>query len=490
MTVLAFDLGASGGRGIIGQLENNTLKIREIHRFSNDPVQIGDHLHWDILRLFYEIKQGILKARRLGYTDIESLAIDSWAVDFGLIDKNGELLANPYHYRDLHTSGMIEEIHNKITKEEIFFKTGIQFMQINTIYHLYAMKKAKSIALKEADTLLMIPDLLRYFLTGEKHSEYTNSTTTQLYNPTQGNWDEDILKTLDLPTEIFLRPVKPGTKVGELTPSICNELGLSTTIPVLTVGEHDTASAIAAVPASNEEYAYLSCGTWSLLGTEVKEPIINQLAFEWNVTNEGGVNDTFRLLKNIMGLWIIQECHRTWEKEGDPISFDEQNELATTAKPFRSLIDPDDAMFINPLHMPKQIQNFCLQTNQAVPHTKAEIIRCILDSLAMKYRFVLEKLESLTEVKYNGLHMVGGGIQNTLLCQFTSNAINRPVLAGPIEASSIGNILVQFEGLGRIKSLKEARELVRGSFPIKSYQPKDKDVWDEGYQTFCKILGC
>jgi rhamnulokinase len=488
VSVLAFDLGASSGRAVVGELKNGHLTVTEIHRFPNQPVQVGNHMHWDILRLFYEIKQGILKAHQADYK-IESIAIDSWAVDFGLIDKNGELLANPYHYRDRHTTDVVDEVYHILGKEKIFEKTGIQFMDINTIYHLYAMKKAGNTALQQADTFLMIPDLLRYFLTGEKYSEFTNSTTTQLFNPITKEWDKEMLDALGLPSHIFLPPVQPGTMVGNLLPSIVEELGLEKAIPVITVGEHDTASAVAAVPHTDEKhFAYLSCGTWSLLGTEVKDPVITEKSLQWNMTNEGGVNQTFRLLKNIMGLWLIQEVNRIWKMEGEPLTYEEQNKLIEEAEPFIAFVDPDHPMFVKPNHMPKQIQAFCRETNQRVPETKGEILRVILESLALKYRFVLERLENLTEVTFENLHMVGGGIQNRKLCQFTANAIKRPVYAGPIEASSIGNVLTQYQGLGQIESLHEARKIVKSSFPIKSYEPTEKDAWEEAYQKFIAFV--
>lgn len=488
MTVLAFDLGASSGRAVVGQLENDQLKIKEIHRFSNDPVQVGGHLYWDILRLFHEIKTGILKAHQQGYNDIESLAIDTWAVDFGLLDKNGELLGNPYHYRDHQTDGMMEEVFQHISKEDIFSRTGIQFMQINTINHLYAMQKANATQLAEAESLLMIPDLLRYFLTGIMKSEFTNATTTQLYNPRLNKWDDFLIDKLNIPKKIFIETVRPGTMVGELSTAVCEELGLADTIPVMAIGEHDTASAVAAVPTNQKHFAYLSCGTWSLLGTEVSDPVLSNQALEWNITNEGGVNDTFRLLKNIMGLWLIQECKREWEIENDFLTFAEQNDLVMDAEPFKSFVDPDHSMFINPAHMPRQVQEFCKETNQYVPQTKGEILRCVLDSLAMKYRFVLERLEQLAGVTFAELYMVGGGIKNEQLCEFTANAINRPVNAGPVEATSIGNLLTQYQGLGHIDNGAKARSIVRKSFPLKTYKPQEAEAWDRAYTTFKKLI--
>lgn len=489
MNVLAFDLGASSGRAVIGHLVDNRLQIKEIHRFSNDPVQVGSHLHWDILRLFFEIKQGILKAVQLGYNNIKSLAIDTWAVDFGLLDKNGELLANPYHYRNDHTDGLVEEVEQLVSCEEIFSRTGIQFMPINTIYHLHAMKKTENVALHQAEDFLMIPDLLRYFLTGVKSNETTNATSTQLFNTDSMQWDKFLIKTLRLPEHIFKKPVKPGTIVGKVTQGICKELNLNESIPVMTVGEHDTASAVVAVPHDGKDsFAFLSCGTWSLLGTEVTKPVKSNQALEWNMTNEGGVDNTFHLLKNIMGLWLQQECMRTWQKEGVTVTYQELNEAIEESSPFKALIDPDDQRFIKPEHMPEAIQQYCIETNQEIPQTKGEILRCILESLALKYRFVLERLEKLTDEKYSNLYMVGGGVQNRLLCQFTANALQKPIYTGPVEATSIGNLLTQYKGLGMIKNLQEIRKIVKNSFPIALYSPANNEEWIHAYEVFNELI--
>ncbi|MDF2963281.1 MAG: yulC, partial [Paenibacillus sp.] len=378
-TVLAFDLGASSGRAVIGKLEptgdgeggagaSRRLTVEEIHRFPNDPVQVGRHLHWDILRLLHEIKQGIVKAGHAGHHAVESLAIDSWAVDFGLVDASGQLLGNPYHYRDHHTDGMMEEVGGLIGREQIFASTGIQFLPFNTIYQLYALKKHQSVQLQQADKLLMIPDLLRYFLTGVMMSESTNASTTQLLNARTGEWDTALLEQLQLPASLLLKPEAAGTNAGSLSAEVCAELGVQA-IPVIAVGEHDTASAVAAVPAAEEHFAYLSCGTWSLLGTEVKEPVLTAQALDWNFTNEGGVNGTYRLLRNIMGLWLVQECKRAWDKAGLGLSFPQLVELAEQAQPFAAFIDPDAAEFLNPVHMPEQIQAYCRRTGQYVPQT-------------------------------------------------------------------------------------------------------------------------
>lgn len=483
MNVLAFDLGASSGKVYVGTLTDNRLIVTEIYRFPNDPVSVANRFHWDFLRLFHEMKQGIAKIRYMGYDgSLASMAIDSWGVDFGLIGSNGELLGNPYHYRDHQNDNMIEEINKVIPKFEIYSVTGIQFVSINTINQLFAMKKADHPLLDQAEQLLMIPDLFRYFLTGEKKGEMTNASTTQLFN-LQGGWDYGMIKRLGLPASIFPDVLKPGTVVGDLRPSIRKELRVGN-ISVTAVGEHDTASAVVSVPSTKQDFAYLSCGTWSLLGTEITQPIVNQKALEWNFTNERGVGDTFRFLKNIMGLWLLQECKRIWEMEGVSLSFDKLHALARKSSPFRSFVDPDHEMFLNPSHMPSQVQAFCKETNQPVPETKGEIVRCILESLVMKYRFLLERMEELTNKRFSGLHIVGGGGKNELLCQFTANALARPVWSGPIEASTIGNILVQFMASGKIETVNEARRVVMNSFPIHTYEPEETEAWEESYHHF------
>ncbi|MEI7026086.1 rhamnulokinase [Paenibacillus sp. y28] len=485
--VLAYDLGAGSGRAVIGRLTDGKLTIEEIHRFPNDPVQVGSRLHWDILRLYHEIKQGLLKAKHQGIQP-DSLAIDSWAVDFGLIGANGELLGNPYHYRDHHTDGVMDQVCDLLGKDYLFSRTGLQFLPFNTIYQLVALKEAGSPQLAQGQRLLMIPDLLRYFLTGEAHSEFTNATTTQLYNPLEESWDAELIGKLDLPSHLFGDVLQPGQPAGHLQPSVQEELGVGP-IPVLTCAEHDTGSAVAAVPAVDSDFAYLSCGTWSLMGTELNKPLLSPEALSANFTNEGGVDGTYRFLKNIMGLWILQECRRTWEKEGQPYSFPELIALAEASEPFACLIDPDDPLFLNPVHMPRAIHEYCQRTGQEAPGTIGAVVRCVMESLALKYRYVLESVESLSGKRFAGLHMVGGGINNKLLCQFTANAIAKPVWAGPTEGSAIGNVIVQLIALGQIANLREARDIVRRSFPIETYEAQDSTAWERAYGTFVPLIG-
>ncbi|GLV56086.1 L-fuculose kinase [Dictyobacter sp. S3.2.2.5] len=484
---LAFDLGASSGRAVVGQLDADKLTIIDTHRFPNEPVHVLQHMHWDILRLLHEIKQGLIQTRLQGHTDIESMGIDTWGVDFGLLNAQGELLGNPYHYRDGHTSSIMEQVFQQIPQAEIFQRTGIQFISFNTIYQLAALQSSSSLLLGQAETLLLIPELLRYFLTGQRLSEWTIASTTQLCSPITRNWDMDLLQKLDIPTQLFQSPVSPGTLAGTLLPAISSEVGLPS-LQVVAVAEHDTASAVVAVPATTSDFAYLSSGTWSLLGTEISSPILSAQALQANVTNEGGINQTIRLLKNVTGLWLLQECRRIWKNEGLQFTFADEEKLTADAPAFRSFINPDHPMFMSPAHMPRQIQAYCQQTEQQVPQTAGEIIRCILESLALRYRYVLELIENLVQKRFSGLHVVGGGSQNTLLCQYTANALGRTVWAGPVEATAIGNLLVQYIALGHLVNLQQARFLVRQSFPIHTYEPLEVAHWEAAYTRFCQIM--
>lgn len=480
--VLAFDLGASSGRAMLGRLVDGKIEIEELHRFSNDPVQAGGRLHWDILRLLHELKQGLLKAKHRGIT-VSSIGIDTWGVDFGLLDRNGELLGNPIHYRDPHTNGKMDSVFAKVPAEEVFARTGIQFMSINTLYQLASLKDAGSILLQEGRDFLMIPALLRYYLTGEKHNEFSLATTSQIFNPLTGVWDGRLLEAIGVDPAIFGPVVQPGTNVGRLSDALCEELGIESA-PVIAVAEHDTGSAVAAVPAKEQSFAYLSCGTWSLIGTEIGAPVLTERARELNFTNEGGVYGTYRLLKNIMGLWILQECRRAWEREGNSYTFPELVQLAAEAAPFASFIDVDDELFLQPGDMAAQIRAYCARTGQQAPEGPGGYVRTILEGLAFKYRHALELTEELADAKFGGLHMVGGGIQNTLLCQWTANAIGKQVWAGPIEGSAIGNMLVQWITNGELKDIWDARRAVSESFPVTIYEPSEQELWNSAYETF------
>lgn len=485
--MLAFDLGASNGRAILGILENGTLTLHEVHRFPNDPVMVNGNLYWDILRLFHEIKQGMINCVRQGHRDISSIAVDTWGVDFGLLDSQGDLVGNPYHYRDKRTDGMMEKIQELISREELYSITGIEFMWFNTILQLYAMKRDSSPQLDTAKTLLLTPDLINYFLSGKKATEYSIATTTQLLDAHTKSWSDKIISRLGLPGEIFTDIIPSGTILGELTDELSQELGISK-IKVIAVAGHDTQSAIAAVPASGDDFAYISCGTWSLMGFESDSPIINEKSMNLPVTNEGGVGGKTTILKNIMGLWLVQECKRHWDKTGECCTFADLDKESMHAEPFKSFIDPDHYSLVAPGNMPERIRDYCRKTGQPVPETRGEIIRCITQSLALKYRMTLEKLEDLLGRPLLVIHMVGGGIKDKLLCQFTADATGRNVVAGPVEASSIGNILVQAMALGRIKDLKEIRSIVKASFPIFTYTPENKEQWDKAYDAFRGVV--
>ncbi len=488
LNLLAFDYGASSGRAILGKFDGARLIIEELHRFPNEPVMLGDSLYWDILRLFHELKQGILKCSSGGHKDIAAIGIDTWGVDFGLLDASGKLLGNPYHYRDTHTQGMIEAACRIVPKRAIYEYTGIQFQVFNSLYQLLALKAEGSSLLEKAATMLFTPDLLRYFLTGEKNCEYTIASTSQMLNPGTRRWAGELLQKLAIPVNILTEIVDAGTIGGKLTVSLAEELGVGA-VPVIAVAEHDTASAVIAVPAVEGKYAYLSSGTWSLLGIESPVPVINDTTFQLNYTNEGGFNRRIRLLANIMGLWIYQECKRTWDKSGEILSFDQLEAGAANSEPFLAIIDPDDRTFLPPGNMPEKVREFCRRTGQKVPETKPEMVRCIMESLALKYRMALEGLEEIAGYPIPVLHIVGGGCKNGMLSQFTANAIARPVITGPVEATAIGNLISQLLALGEVKSLSDARSLIRNSFPTVEYLPSANTGWDLAYERFQKLVG-
>jgi len=486
--MLAFDFGASSGRAILGIFDGNKLITEELHRFSNDPVNVRGNFYWDILRLFHEIKQGIIKCVNVGHKDIDSIGIDTWGVDYGLLDERGNLLGNPYHYRDTRTDGIMEEVFKIIPKGELYQKTGIQFMKFNTIFQLYSTKLNTPSMLDQAKTLLFIPDLLNYFLTGVKVTEYSIASTSQLLDPQTRTWSDEILDKLELPRQMLTDIVPSGTIIGKLSKTLAQELGIGE-VNVVASASHDTASAVTAVPAANRDYVYISSGTWSLMGVEADEPIINEMSSQLAFTNEGGVSNKIRFLKNIMGLWLVQECKRQWNKEGDNCSFAELEKLAREAKPFVSFVDPDDDAFMTPGNMPEKIRAFCKKTNQPVPESKGEVIRCVLQSLALKYRKTVESLEQILGKELPVVHMVGGGIKDTLLCQFTANATGRKVIAGPVEATSIGNLMTQAMALGKINSLQEIRQVVKNSFETTEYLPEDIEQWNQAYGRFCSFCG-
>jgi rhamnulokinase len=483
--LLAFDLGAESGRGVLGLLEGGRLRLEVIHRFPNGPVRTLDTLHWDVLRLYSEMLH-TLRLCASGHGSLDGLGVDTWGVDFALLGRGGTLLGNPRHYRDPHTEGVMERAFARVGAAEVFRRTGIQFMRFNTLFQLLALQEARSPLLDAAQTLLFMPDLFHYFFTGIKVNEYTDASTSQLLDPATRSWAGDLVGAFGLPGAILGTLVQPGTVLGPLRPAVAAETGLNPA-PVIAPASHDTASAIAAVPASGSSWAYLSSGTWSLLGVELPAPLVNEQVRAANCTNEGGVGGSVRFLKNIMGLWLVQECRRAWERAGTPYSYDELTRLAAAAPPFVSLVDPDDPSFILPADMPAALADYCRRTGQPAPADPGATVRCALESLALCYRWVLERLEALTGRRAEVIHVVGGGSQNALLNQMTADACGRPVLAGPAEATAAGNVLVQALGLGVLGSLAEAREVVRRSFEVRTFMPRQADAWARPWERFTAL---
>jgi rhamnulokinase len=479
---LAIDLGAESGRTIVGALVDNQLTLTETHRFANGPVRLQDGLHWDVLRLWSDIKQGIGKSSLKTDQKPESIGLDTWAVDFALLDKNKSLLSNPFHYRDARTDGLLDEAFHRMPRSEIFANTGTQFMQINTLYQLLAMSIQKSPLFDIAKTFVTIPDLFNFWLSGEITNEFTNATTTQCFDPLKRDWAKPVLDAMEIPSNLFGPVTDPGIRIGTLSSSLAEETGAGTTQIVLPAC-HDTGSAVVAVPAlaGNQDFAWISSGTWSIMGAEVYEPSLSEKALEYNFTNEGGAFGTWRLSKNIMGLWLVQECRREWLRAGEEISFDALTQFAAESEAFMAVIDPDADEFIHPGDMPGRIQKFCADTNQRVPQTKGQIIRIVLESIALKYRLVLERLEELTGKRFDLIHIIGGGTKNKLLNQFAADATGHTVVAGPVEATAIGNILMQSIGMGHLGGLADAREIVRASFEPEIYEPHHNAQWAEAY---------
>lgn len=484
--VLAFDYGASSGRAMLGDFDGTKVELTEIHRFLNEPVTVNGSMYWDILRLFHECKQGILKADSLGGAD--SMGIDTWGVDFGLLGKDGQLLANPYHYRDSHTEYAVEELQKVMPKAQLFGKVGLAFQKFNTLCQLVMMQKNGNVALQNAEKLLFIPDLFNYFLTGEAATEFTIASTAQMIVPGKTQWEKDVLSAYGVNQKILTDIVPCGNKLGKVSKEIMAELGMEKELPVINVPEHDTASAFVSVPAGEKNAAFLSSGTWSLLGTELDKPILTEEAMLSGYTNEGGIGCNIRFLKNIMGLWIIQECKRHWDKEGDVLSFAQIAEGAAKVPACKFIMNPDDDEFFSPFDMPGKIQRYCAAHNLPVPETKFEIARCIYDSLALTYKHNVLALEKITGKKIEVLHIVGGGSNNLMLNQATADALNKEVTAGPSEGTALGNILTQLISLGEIKDLAEARQVVKNSTDIKVYTPQNTALYEEAYERYLKLL--
>lgn len=470
--VIAVDLGATSGRVMAAAYDGARLELREAHRFPNIPVQTPSSLRWDVLRLWREITMGIAAVE--GAT---SIGLDSWGVDYALLDSAGELLGNPWHYRDPRTDGAMEWVFDRMPRREIFQRTGIQFMPLNALYQLAASIRDGSPQLQQAASLLTIADLFNYWLTGSKTCEFTEASTMQLYNPALADWDRELMSAVGIPTEILTPIVAPGSKIGEYQ-------GIDVIVPAC----HDTGSAVVAVPTTTEDYAYLSSGTWSLLGMELDAPIISDAAYAANVTNEGGYGGTYRLLKNIMGLWVADQCRLAWRSAGRDYSFAELTAMVTGATLFKSLIEPDDPLFLPPGDMPARVVEFCRRRGQPSPDSDADVMATVYVSLAYKYRYVLEQLIAVSGRRVDRLHIIGGGSQNALLNQMTANAIGRPVIAGPAEATATGNAIVQLIANGELAHVGEARALLSGSDELRHFEPKDSAHWDEHYERFCALL--
>jgi rhamnulokinase len=486
---IGIDLGASSGRLIVGVIKDKKLNLKEIHRFSNGGIKIFDSLYWNLLDLYEEIIKGLKKYVERYRDKPSGIGIDTWGVDFVLLDEDNELIGTPHHYRDKRTEDMIEKMFEIVPKDQIYDKTGIQFSRINSLTQLYSMVYCNSPKLSIAENLLMIPDYFNFLLTGKKFTEYTIATTTQLYNPRKKTWDNTLIRQFSLNPSWFMDIIQTGTIFGDILPAIGNQTGLNTHTKIIASGAHDTASAIAAVPVLHEiynskEWAYISSGTWSLLGIETRTPIINKKALKYNFTNEGGVNDTIRFLKNLTGMWLIQECKRVWNETYENLTWEDIDSKAKKAESFQYYINPDDSKFINPNNMVNAIQNYCEDHKQNIPETVGEISRTIFESLAFRYKQIISYIQNITKVSIKVIHIVGGGSNNEFLNQMTSNSLNLPVHAGPMEATAIGNILIQAMATNEIASLKELRNIVRNSFYIKEYHPKHSKLWKKKFKDY------
>jgi rhamnulokinase len=485
--LLAFDLGAESGRAVLGQFDGRQLRLEILTRFANEPVRTPDGLHWDVLRLHHDILASLRKCAA-DHGGADSLGVDTWGVDFALLGRGGVLLGNPRHYRDPHTEGVMDAAFARMPPAELFRRTGIQFMRFNSLFQLLALQRDRSPLLDSAEKLLFMPDLFHHFLTGEKVNEYTDASTGQMLDPATRTWASGLLRAFDLPECIQGKIVAPGTVLGPLLRAVADETGLKGA-RVVAPATHDTAAAVAAVPARGDAWAYISSGTWSLMGVELPAPLVNDETLAANFTNEGGVGNTIRLLKNIMGLWLVQECRRTWEREGTTYTYEALMRMAEAAPPFAAVVNPNDDSFIFPADMPTALADYCKRTGQAAPDGVGPTVRLALEALALCYRWVLERLERLTGRRLETIHIVGGGSQNVLLNQFTADACGRPVVAGPVEATAVGNLLTQAVGIGLLGSPADAREVVRRSFEVRIYEPKAAEAWQGPYERFRALLG-
>lgn len=486
---LGIDIGAESGRVMAGLWDGQRVRLEEIHRFPNGGVWMGDSLRWNTVGLWAEIQNGLaLAAKRFGKS-VVSVGIDTWGVDFVLLSKSGELLGVPFHYRDARTRGILPRTFARVPREEIFAATGLQFMELNTLYQLLALQKASPELLAAAETLLLTPDFLNFCLSGSRVSEFTIATTSQCVNPRKRAWATDLLQKFGLPLKIFPEIVPPGSRVGPLRPGVAERTGLGS-VNVVAPAAHDTGSAVAGTPAQSTgqcNWAYLSSGTWSLLGVELQDALLSPRVLELNFTNEGGIDGTYRLLKNIMGLWLAQQCRRAFAEKGRDYTYEQLAQLAAEAPAFRSLVDPDDSRFLNPPDMTQAIRDFCRETGQPEPETEGQFARCIFESLALTYARVLEGLEQLTATKIEVVHVVGGGSRNKLLNPFTANACGRPVMTGPVEATVFGNLLVQARSHGELRTLSDIRAVTRASSEMVHYDPTDASACGDARGRFAEV---
>ena len=485
LNFLAIDIGAGSGRAILGTIQNEKIELKEVNRFSNPMIEVNDLLYWDILYLYDQIIKSIIKVNNTG-VDIASIGIDTWGVDYVCFGSDGKPLRMPSTYRNINTAGAPERFYSKIAKKELYRKTGIQIMDFNTLFQLDTQLHEKSSIYPLIDKILFTPDALSYMLTGNMVTEYTIASTSQLINPYKRDFDTEILESIGLSKDHFAPIVFSGKEIGKINNSVKKATGLQN-ISVVAVAGHDTASAVLAVPAENENFAYLSSGTWSLMGIESKEPVINEETYSLNITNEGGADGSIRLLKNICGMWLIEQCRKEWEKVR-PVSFDEIIDAAAQTTPYTSLINPDAKCFANPDSMIDTIQEYCRDTNQAIPQTIGEISRCIYESLAFRYKQVLMNLQKLADFPIQKLHIIGGGSKNNMLNQFTANATGIPVIAGPSEATAVGNILMQAKASGIVDNKSEMRKIVRNSTTLEAFNPTDIQLWDENYQRYLEVF--
>lgn len=483
---IAVDLGAGSGRVLAGIFDGEKIKLEECARFENKPLELDDGSHWDLEHLQKCIYEGLTKGATLHGDTIVSIGIDTWGVDYGLLDAQGTLLEPPYQYRDSRTKGMLELACERLSKKSIYEATGIQFMFFNTLFQLLAAVHVEKSTIAKATDLLFVPDLLGYWLTGEKSQERSIASTSQLYNPKIHDWDFDLIDKMGLPRRLFKKISDPGTELGLVKEALADSMHLSG-VKVISVAGHDTACAVAGLPTQSKTPAFLSSGTWSLMGIELSEPVINEQSYTDTFTNEIGINRSIRFLKNICGLWLIQESCRSWSEDGDEVAYADMAGLAQSEPAFRSLINPDDARFAEAGEMPEKIRAFCRDTNQAIPETKGAIIRCIYESLALRYASVWDKLVQYTPEAPDTLHVVGGGCQDALLNQFTANALGIPVSAGPVEATGLGNVITQMLADGVIRSVAEGRQIIADSFPVVTYEPKETAKWQSAKETFQRL---